>query len=711
MSFHSRASLGARHPVHNYEYADSTARLAATGFTSDDIGKVALQLDDLSLWYLSATTPTWTSFSGLSLSSSTPGAVAGSGSAGASGEASRADHVHAHGSQTDGSHHAVATTSVAGFLSAADKTKLDGIATGAEVNAVDSVFGRTGAVVAVAGDYAASEIDNDSGVVGAQVSDALDQLDGDISTHIADTTNPHSVTASQVGAPSTSRALTAGAGLTGGGDLSADRTFDVVANADGSIVVNANDIQVGVLASDAQHGNLGGGSLHAAATTSVAGFLSATDKAKLDGIAASAAALTSSAPADVTKAAAAVGVATTAARADHKHDISTAAAGSATPGDAAAEGTATSLARSDHVHALPAFGSSSGTFCQGNDARLSDARAPTGSAGGQLSGTYPNPSVAGITETSGPDALTVGSISDTQLLVRSGTDLVGLARSGADSGAIHVATAAEISAITEKTTLVGDDLVVIEDSAASNAKKRAKVSAIAALAAGGGLDALGVAQSILMLENFPRNGNSSSFGQFPWGSSGSISSNPTAPAGMWGVIELTAAIGGNRTYIQASNQDYGSIDGTFDLYWEAMVRPRQSIDAADIQHFYLGLATGNVASGSAGANFTSGIVFLLNAPGRWDGITRDGGSSTTVPGTAGSAPAVDTWVKLAWAYTYSGTPTVEFFVDDVSIGTSTTNIYTSPMAPCLRIATQSSGGASDIGVQIDYMYLLKDYAP
>ena len=80
------------------------------------------------------------------------------------------------------------------------------------------------------------------------------------------------------------RQIIAGAGLTGGGDLSSNRTFDVVANVDGSIIVNANDIQVGILASDAQHGNLGGGSLHAEATTSVAGFLSASDKVKLDGI-------------------------------------------------------------------------------------------------------------------------------------------------------------------------------------------------------------------------------------------------------------------------------------------------------------------------------------------------------------------------------------------------------------------------------------------
>lgn len=44
---------------------------------------------------------------------------------------------------------------------------------------VTSVFGRTGAIVAVAGDYAASEVSNDSGVVGTFVDDALDTLDAE----------------------------------------------------------------------------------------------------------------------------------------------------------------------------------------------------------------------------------------------------------------------------------------------------------------------------------------------------------------------------------------------------------------------------------------------------------------------------------------------------------------------------------------------------
>ena len=81
------------------------------------------------------------------------------------------------------------------------------------------------------------------------------------------------------------RTLTAGTGLTGGGDLSANRTFNVVANADGSIVANADDVQVGVLASDAQHGVRGGGLVHALVVPAgAAGFMSGVDKTKLDGV-------------------------------------------------------------------------------------------------------------------------------------------------------------------------------------------------------------------------------------------------------------------------------------------------------------------------------------------------------------------------------------------------------------------------------------------
>ncbi len=73
-----------------------------------------------------------------------------------------------------------------------------------------------------------------------------------------------------------------------------------------------------------------------------------------------------------------------------------------------------------------AYGSSSNTVCQGNDSRLSDSRIPTGTAGGDLGGTYPSPTVVGIHETGGPTGLTVGSIPDGYYLQRSGTSIVGV---------------------------------------------------------------------------------------------------------------------------------------------------------------------------------------------------------------------------------------------------------------------------------------------
>jgi len=61
-----------------------------------------------------------------------------------------------------------------------------------------------------------------------------------------------------------------------------DLRLDVNPDADGSIAVGAGGVAVGVLATDAQHGVRGGDTQHAVATPFLAGFMSASDKAKLD---------------------------------------------------------------------------------------------------------------------------------------------------------------------------------------------------------------------------------------------------------------------------------------------------------------------------------------------------------------------------------------------------------------------------------------------
>lgn len=55
---------------------------------------------------------------------------------------------------------APASTSSAGLMSASDKTKLDGVAAGAQVNTVTSVAGKTGAVALVKADVGLDNVDN-----------------------------------------------------------------------------------------------------------------------------------------------------------------------------------------------------------------------------------------------------------------------------------------------------------------------------------------------------------------------------------------------------------------------------------------------------------------------------------------------------------------------------------------------------------------------
>ncbi len=129
-----------------------------------------------------------------------------------------------------------------------------------------------GNFTALSGTFGGSLTIGGSIVVAGTVDGRDVQLDGAVQdAHIAD---------GDIHVDHTGVVLTAGAGLTGGGDISASRSFDIVAG-DTSITVNPNDITVGVI-NASQHGTQTDGTLHAIATETVPGFVERATQAEVD---------------------------------------------------------------------------------------------------------------------------------------------------------------------------------------------------------------------------------------------------------------------------------------------------------------------------------------------------------------------------------------------------------------------------------------------
>lgn len=65
MPLHKEILIGENHIIHNFEYSDVTSRLAATGFSSSDVDKIAKQISDNTLWRLiNHSPPQWSAIGG-----------------------------------------------------------------------------------------------------------------------------------------------------------------------------------------------------------------------------------------------------------------------------------------------------------------------------------------------------------------------------------------------------------------------------------------------------------------------------------------------------------------------------------------------------------------------------------------------------------------------------------------------------------------------
>ncbi len=140
-----------------------------------------------------------------------------------------------------------ATTANAGVMSAADKTKLGGIATGAQVNTVTSVATKTGAVTLVKADVGLTNVDNTSDAakpISTATQTALDAKAGTSHSHALDdltnvtATNPTSGQVLKYNGTNWAPATDSTGG--GGGGLTAvSATADITASAGNVIIGNA----------------------------------------------------------------------------------------------------------------------------------------------------------------------------------------------------------------------------------------------------------------------------------------------------------------------------------------------------------------------------------------------------------------------------------------------------------------------------------------
>lgn len=269
VNLHKDLSYPDVHAAHAYEYADAAAREGASGFQAVDVGKIARQLDNDTFWILVATTPAWRqidtsgalTYKGVWDASTNTPTLSDSGGGGVAGD--------------------FYVVSVSG------STTIDGISSwvvGDWIVNNGTVWEKadhTDTVTSVAGKTGAVTLDHDTDLANNGTTSHAD-----IDTHVGSTTNPHGTAIGNLGS-GTLAELNSAVTDANLDDVSSSRPPSGTASGglNGTYPSpGVNGMTAGVLTDDTAHGSRGGGTTHAAATTSVNGFLSSADKTKLDAL-------------------------------------------------------------------------------------------------------------------------------------------------------------------------------------------------------------------------------------------------------------------------------------------------------------------------------------------------------------------------------------------------------------------------------------------